>query len=41
MSISSEVGAFFTDLGHPLKNVMLAVREAILDADARIAESFK
>jgi len=38
---ASEVDAYFEALDHPLKDVMLAVRRAILEADARMTESIK
>ena len=38
---SPEVVAWFGRSEHPLKDVMLAVREAILAADERMTESIK
>jgi hypothetical protein len=38
---ASEVDAYFEALNHPLKDVMLAVRRAILEADERMTESIK
>ena len=38
---SPEVDAYFEALDHPLKDVMLAVRRAILEADERMTESIK
>ena len=45
MGISSQrnpkVDAWFSDLEHPLKDAMMRVREIILAADSRMAESIK
>ena len=41
MAANPEVDAFIQDLDHPLEDVMLAVRAAILDADARMTEGIK
>ena len=41
MAINPEVDAYLEDLNHPLKDVMQAVRTAILDADERMTETIK
>jgi hypothetical protein len=41
MSAESPVDAWFAELQHPLKSVMLRVREAILGAGERISELVK
>lgn len=41
MATSTEVDAFFDELDHPLKDVMQAVRRAVLDADERMSETIK
>lgn len=38
---SPKVDEWFNALDHPLKNAMLLVREAILEADERMTESIK
>jgi len=39
--MSTVVDSYFDALEHPLKDVMLAVRRVIVDADDRISESIK
>ena len=39
MTTNPEVDAYLEDLDHPLKDVMRAVRAAILEADGRISEA--
>jgi len=39
--MANEVDNWFEDFEHPLKNVMLDVRQIILGADERITESIK
>lgn len=41
MQKSPEVGAWFRDLDHPLKEAMLRVRTIVLGADRRITEAIK
>lgn len=41
MTTNPEVDAYLEDLDHPLKDVMRAVRAAILEADGRISETIK
>jgi len=41
MGRSAEVDAWFEELDHPLKEVMLGARDAILDADGQVDECIK
>jgi hypothetical protein len=41
MGRNPAVDAWFTELDHPLKPVMLRVREVVLDADSRMSELVK
>jgi hypothetical protein len=41
MAESAEVQAWFQDLDHPLKDVMLRVRSIILNVDSRVGETIK
>ena len=41
MSTGSAVDAWFSELQHPLKSILLRVREVILSADDRISEVVK
>ncbi len=41
MTTAAEVDAWFAELDHPLKAVMLRVREIVLSADQRVTEMVK